>query len=217
MRVCVCVCVSNSDHFDDKVEASLRRDMPIISTLHAYRHLSTKPNGEEFTHVLPLDPFENCLLPIVTPGNSNKRPCIKVTAMPGKHVPPGPRHILEKLNELVQAVPPTNGWMVELGHEKMMGEVECGYRIYISGDTLMVDELKAIPERYKGKQIDLMLIHLGMPWPLRVSQSELTSYVGGTTLPGPHMPLLMVTMDDKQGVQLIRLINPKLTIPIHFE
>lgn len=79
-------------------------------------------------------------------------------------------------------------------------QFENGYRIYISGDTLMIDELKEIPERYKGKNIDLMLIHLG-----------------GTTIPGPNMPLLMVTMDAKQGVQLMQLINPDLTIPIHYD
>ena len=64
----------------------------------------------------------------------------------------------------------------------------------------MVDELKEIPERYKGQGIDLMLIHLG-----------------GTTIPSPSIPLLMVTMDAKQGIELVRLINPDLTIPIHFE
>jgi L-ascorbate metabolism protein UlaG (beta-lactamase superfamily) len=73
-------------------------------------------------------------------------------------------------------------------------------RIYISGDTLMVDELKEIPERYKGQNLDLMLIHLG-----------------GTTIPGPQMPLLMVTMDAKQGIELVQLIRPDLTIPIHFD
>ena len=72
--------------------------------------------------------------------------------------------------------------------------------IYISGDTLMVDELKQIPERYKGQNIDLMLAHLG-----------------GTTIPSPSLPLLMVTMDAKQGLQLVRLINPDVTIPIHYE
>jgi len=74
--------------------------------------------------------------------------------------------------------------------------------IYISGDTLLIDELSQIPERYThaGKPIDLMLIHLG-----------------GTTIPGPSMPLLMVTMDAKQGVELVRLISPDLTIPIHYE
>jgi hypothetical protein len=64
----------------------------------------------------------------------------------------------------------------------------------------MVDELKKIPEVYKGKQIDLMLIHLG-----------------GTTIPSPHIPLLMVTMDAKQGLQLLRLIQPDMTIPILYD
>lgn len=72
--------------------------------------------------------------------------------------------------------------------------------IYISGDTLMVDDLKKIPEYCKGQNIDLMLIHLG-----------------GTTIPSPSMPLLMVTMDAKQGVELVKLIQPDLTIPIHYE
>lgn len=31
------------------------------------------------------------------------------------------------------------------------------------------------------------------------------------------MPLLMVTMDAKQGLGLVRLINPDLTIPIHYD
>lgn len=64
----------------------------------------------------------------------------------------------------------------------------------------MVDELKEIPERYKDRNIDLMLIHLG-----------------GTTIPGPKLPLLMVTMDAKQGVQMMQLIDPDLTIPIHYD
>lgn len=64
----------------------------------------------------------------------------------------------------------------------------------------MVDELKEIPERYKGQNIDLMLIHLG-----------------GTTIPSPKIPLLMVTMDAKQGIQLMQLIKPDLTIPIHYD
>jgi L-ascorbate metabolism protein UlaG (beta-lactamase superfamily) len=64
----------------------------------------------------------------------------------------------------------------------------------------MVDELKEIPERYRGQNINLMLIHLG-----------------GTTIPSPSVPLLMITMDAKQGLELVRLINPDLTIPIHYE
>jgi L-ascorbate metabolism protein UlaG (beta-lactamase superfamily) len=93
--------------------------------------------------------------------------------------------------------------MLELGYSSSADsekDFKCGYRIYISGDTLMVDELKEIPKRYAGQNIDLMLIHLG-----------------GTTIPSPKMPLLMVTMDAKQGLQLVRLINPDMTIPIHYD
>ena len=75
--------------------------------------------------------------------------------------------------------------MIELGYSDAGITNHFGneYRIYISGDTPMIDELKEIPERYCNQSIDLILIHLG-----------------GTTIPGPKMPLLMVTMDTKQGV-----------------
>ena len=89
--------------------------------------------------------------------------------------------------------------MLELGHRGVNADdFRPGYRIYISGDTLLVPELSAIPERYP--HVDLMLVHLG-----------------GTTIPSPSVPLLMVTMDAAQGVELVRLIGPDLTIPIHYE
>ena len=100
--------------------------------------------------------------------------------------------------------------MLELGYSQQQQQSDdhspedlyCGYRIYISGDTLMVDELKEIPQRYPGQSIDLMLIHLG-----------------GTTVPSPSMsPLtLMVTMDALQGLELLQLIKPDVAIPIHFD
>lgn len=122
--------------------------------------------------------------------------------MPGKHVPD--TGVVAALNDFLKAVPPTNGWMVELGYTSTNDpdSFRCGYRIYISGDTLMVNDLKKIPELYThaGKPIDLMLIHLG-----------------GTTIPSPKLPLLMVTMDAKQGIELVKLVNPDLTVPIHYE
>lgn len=93
--------------------------------------------------------------------------------------------------------------MLELGSGAAgSSEFDCGYRIYISGDTLMVDELREIPQRYAGQQIDLMLAHLG-----------------GTTVPSPKLAALslMVTMDAEQGVELVQLIRPDITIPIHYD
>ena len=194
----------HEDHFDREVEGSLRRDLPIISTPHAKAHLSHKePASESFTAVTALDFWESSLVSLKSKAASEEtqKPHIKVTGMPGKHVPDG---ILNVANELLQAVPPTNGWMLELGHLSGSSpeDFQCGYRIYISGDTLFVNDLKSIPEMYThaGKPIDLMLVHLG-----------------GTTIPGPSMPLLMVTMDAKQGVQLMQLIQPDVTVPIHYE
>jgi L-ascorbate metabolism protein UlaG (beta-lactamase superfamily) len=54
--------------------------------------------------------------------------------------------------------------------------------------------LKEIPRRFPG--IDLALLHLG-----------------GTRFFG----LLMITMDPKQGVEVIRLVEPKVAIPIHYD
>jgi L-ascorbate metabolism protein UlaG (beta-lactamase superfamily) len=64
--------------------------------------------------------------------------------------------------------------------------------MYISGDTLVYDDLKEIPKRYTG--IDLALLHLG-----------------GTRIVG-----VMLTMDGKQGVEAMKIIRPDLAIPIHY-
>ncbi len=202
------------DHFDRLVEDNLRRDLPIISTPHALECLTTKKPSDPFTAVSAVECFQSLFLdiaPSATPSSStsSRRAAIKVTAMPGKHVPPG---ILTTVNDILGAVPPVNGWMLELGyygHEgsgegiATTGQVfESNYRIYISGDTLLIDELKEIPARYtqQGKTVDLMLVHLG-----------------GTSIPGANMPLLMVTMDAVQGLQLVKLVEPDLVLPVHFD
>lgn len=195
----------HADHFDEKVEESLRRDLPIITTPHARAHLADK-GDESFTNVHDLDFWQSLWVDFqtdVTPTGS--KPQIQVTGMPGTHVPPGP---LSVANDLIGAVPPTNGWMLELGYAaagtpQVNDTFQSGYRIYITGDTLMFDDLHKIPEMYnshKGQAIDLMLIHLG-----------------GTTIPSPKVPLLMVTMDGKMGLELMKVIDADITIPIHYE
>lgn len=195
----------HEDHFDREVEEKLSKGLPIITTPHAKECLTSK-GSESFSNVHALDTWESMFLnisPSPSLSANNQQPSIKVTGMPGKHVPPGPLNIA---NDMLGAVPPTNGWMIELGYSSPSPSPSSppsfsnGYRIYISGDTLMVDELKEIPHRYKDHNIDLMLVHLG-----------------GTTILGPKMPLLMVTMNAEQGVQLMRLVNPDLTIPIHYD
>ncbi|MDP9426467.1 MAG: MBL fold metallo-hydrolase [Actinomycetota bacterium] len=90
---------------------------------------------------------------------------------------------------LRKVLPPVMGSMLEFGDA---GEDEARLRMYITGDTLIHKELKEIPQRYP--EIDLALLHLG-----------------GTRVLG-----IMVTMDAKQGVEAMRIIDPKAAIPIHY-
>ena len=91
---------------------------------------------------------------------------------------------------LRKVLPPVMGSMIEFGYA---GDEEGPHlRMYISGDTLIHPELREIPERYP--EIDLALLHLG-----------------GTRVLG-----IMVTMDAKQGVEAMRIIDPKAAIPIHY-
>ena len=85
-------------------------------------------------------------------------------------------------------IPPVMGSMFEFARG---GKVPL--RLYVSGDTLLHRHLKEIPERYPD--IDVGLFHLG-----------------GTRIGG-----ILLTMDAKQGVEAVRIINPKRAIPIHYD
>jgi L-ascorbate metabolism protein UlaG (beta-lactamase superfamily) len=65
-------------------------------------------------------------------------------------------------------------------------------RMYISGDTLIHERLREIPRRFPD--VDLALLHLG-----------------GTRVLG-----IMVTMDAEQGVEAMRIVDPRTAIPIHY-
>jgi L-ascorbate metabolism protein UlaG (beta-lactamase superfamily) len=66
-------------------------------------------------------------------------------------------------------------------------------RLYITGDTLMHEGIGDIAGRFRD--IDLCLIHLG-----------------GTRVAG-----ILLTMDDRQGVEALRVVAPRTAIPIHYD
>ena len=68
--------------------------------------------------------------------------------------------------------------------------------MYVTGDTLVHDDLAEIPRRYPA--LDVGLWHLG-----------------GTRIPAGLPFGLLVTMDAQQGADLLALIRPDRTIPIH--
>jgi L-ascorbate metabolism protein UlaG (beta-lactamase superfamily) len=106
-----------------------------------------------------------------------------VTSLPGRHAP-GPVH---------RFLPAVMGSMLEFS------DGSARRRLYVSGDTLMVDELREIPIRFES--IDAGILHLG-----------------GTRLPfGRHLPLgLTVTMDGRQGADVVQLLDLPRMIPVHF-
>jgi L-ascorbate metabolism protein UlaG (beta-lactamase superfamily) len=67
------------------------------------------------------------------------------------------------------------------------------FRVYITGDTLYRPWLRAVTER--TGPLDAMVVHLG-----------------GTRAYG-----VLVTMDSSQGGDLVELLRPALTVPVHYD
>ncbi|SCL60221.1 L-ascorbate metabolism protein UlaG, beta-lactamase superfamily [Micromonospora citrea] len=85
-------------------------------------------------------------------------------------------------------LPDVMGTMIDLERD---GARE--FRLYVTGDTLNRPMLADVPRRYPD--IDAMLIHLG-----------------GTRIAG-----ILLTMDARQGADLVETVRPGLTVPIHYD
>jgi L-ascorbate metabolism protein UlaG (beta-lactamase superfamily) len=157
----------HGDHFDHVVEERLQKDLPILTTEHA----STELKDKGFTATMALDTWDAVN---IDKGSSR----LRVTSMPGKHGP--------SITDLL--LPPVMGSMLEF----QTASDQTALRLYITGDTLVHDDLHEIPKRYPN--IDLALFHLG-----------------GTRIMG-----ILLTMDAEQGVEAIKIINPHEVIPIHY-
>lgn len=158
----------HGDHFDQVAERELDKSLPIATTPEAAEELESRGFGNAH----PLDTWSSLT---VNKGDAS----LRITAMPGRHGPP--------LSELV--LPEVMGSVLEF--QSPADSVR--FRMYITGDTLVIDELKEIARRYPD--IDLALLHLG-----------------GTEVLG-----IMVTMDAKQGVEALRIVDPWHAIPIHYD
>jgi L-ascorbate metabolism protein UlaG (beta-lactamase superfamily) len=159
----------HEDHFDRLVQDKLRRDVPIVTTKEA----SARLEQLGFTQRYPLSRWDSLT---VRKGGAR----LRITSTPGRH---GPRGIAVLL-------PTVMGAILEFEHDRGAG----AYRLYISGDTLVYDDIAEIPRRFPD--IDLALLHLG-----------------GTRLLG----VLKVTMDGEDGVKMMQLVAPRRAIPIHYD
>jgi L-ascorbate metabolism protein UlaG (beta-lactamase superfamily) len=157
----------HGDHWDRVAKNGLDHSRPVISTPKAARALVRQGFGA----AEGLATWASTVL-------AKNGQTLRVTAVPGRHAVGLARHLL----------PPVMGSVLE--YEPVPGRV--GLRLYITGDTLLVDDLHEIPRRYA--EVDVAVLHLG-----------------GTTLPGG----LVVTMDARQGADLIELIRPRTAVPVH--
>ncbi len=156
----------HGDHFDQVVERELDKRTPILTTPHAAKKLQR----HGFSQARGLRRWEG--VSVEKEGTS-----VTIRAMPATHGP-GPVGLV---------LPPVMGSLLDF---RANGE---RLRLYISGDTLIHEDLREIPRRFP--EIDLALLHLG-----------------GTRVLG-----IMVTMDGKQGVRALKIIAPRVAIPIHFD
>ncbi|HEX3244842.1 MAG TPA: MBL fold metallo-hydrolase [Chloroflexota bacterium] len=158
----------HEDHFDRIAVRGLDHTTPVVTTPHAAGEL--RKRGFRSVHAV-----ERWQTHELRRGEM----CLRVTAAPAQH---GPRLVSRML-------PPTMGSVWEL----YRGASVQGPRIYVTGDTLMHDDIREIPRRFPD--VDLALLHLG-----------------GTRIFG-----ILLTMDAGQGVEMIRAVRPKLSIPIHYD
>jgi L-ascorbate metabolism protein UlaG (beta-lactamase superfamily) len=157
----------HGDHFDDVAAQELDKKLPIVSTADAVDKLSALG----FEQGYPLDTWDSL---VVSKGDAT----LTVTAMPAKHAAE------ESVDELLM---PVNGHVLDFSRKD-----DHLYRLYITGDTMLVDSLEDIPRRYPD--IDLGLIH-----------------TGGTTF-----LVTIVTMTGEQAVKAVEITKPRTAIPIHY-
>jgi L-ascorbate metabolism protein UlaG (beta-lactamase superfamily) len=157
----------HGDHFDDVAARELDKELPVVTTPHGADKLHTQGFGA----TTALETWQSTMV-------EHAGSVVRITAMPGKHGP----------DLVAPMLPPVMGTMLEFQDADARA-----FNLYISGDTLMHDDLQEIPRRYP--EIDLALFHLG-----------------GTQILG-----MLLTMDSEQGTQALVTIRPRMTIPIHYD
>ena len=156
----------HGDHFDQVAEQELARDIPIVTPPGAAEELQERG----FQDVRPLERWHSV-------GFEKGKSRVIITSTPAKHGP-----------SLVSfALPETMGSVLEFQSPQPAP------RLYISGDTLMIDDIQQIRNRFR--EIDYGVLHLG-----------------GTEVMG-----VTVTADAEHGVRLLHALQPDRVIPIHYD
>ena len=158
----------HGDHFDRVARRELASRLPVLTTPHAAERL----RGSGFREATPLPTWHTAT---IDDGGAS----LSITAVPARHA----------TGLLGKVLPPVMGSVWE--YRPAPGARTL--RIYVSGDTVLHDELRLIAEQFPG--LDLAVLHLG-----------------GTRVLGA-----LVTMDDRQGVALLDLLEPAEAVPVHYD
>lgn len=163
------VLLSHEDHYDnlDPEGRKLLDGRKVFTTMDGAFNLRPRPG------VVGLRPWQT-----VTANIGGK--VFRITGTPCKHFPVG---------EVTGFILETDSFGVDASSGKPNA-------IYVSGDTVYIDELKEI----------------GNKWHVMAAVLNL----GNATFHFPIGPI-QITMDGKQAVRLMRDINADVMIPIHFE
>lgn len=176
----------HGDHFDQVAIHELDKSLPIVTNSHAVDELSIRG----FTNTKKLDTWENITF-TKKDNEDNNDVELQITAMPGRHGPFPVSMFLPKVMGTILDFKRKDDRNESNSKNKSHNGNQL-FRIYITGDTMVFDDIKEIPKRYPN--VDLALLHLG-----------------GTTIMG-----IMLTMDAKEGLEMVNIINPKRAIPIHY-
>ncbi|WP_447008433.1 MBL fold metallo-hydrolase [Saccharothrix isguenensis] len=158
----------HGDHFDRVASRELDRDLPLLTTPHAARRLGRRG----FREAVALDTWAKVAM-------EKDGASLTVTSLPGRHAFGLPGRVL----------PPVMGTLLEYRATAASAVL----RIYLSGDTLVHDDLREVRDRYPT--IDVAVVHLG-----------------GTKVLG-----VLLTMDGAQGVDLLDMLRPRHAVPVHYD
>ncbi|KAK8066845.1 hypothetical protein PG997_013592 [Apiospora hydei] len=170
------VLLSHEDHADnlDPIGRRLLDGRRVLTTVDGARKLAPRPG------VVGLNPWE--MVPLVIGGRR-----FEVTATPCQHLPGGE----------------CNGFIVtasEFGSTFGDDGVSRPNAIYFSGDTVYLEELAQMRERF---HISLALLNIG----------------AAAVMPpgGEGGEPLLITMNGRQAARLFREIGADVLVPMHFE
>jgi L-ascorbate metabolism protein UlaG (beta-lactamase superfamily) len=123
----------HGDHWDRVSQKGLDHGLPIVTTPHAAKRLQHRG----FVQALGLSTWQRHS---IAKGDTT----FHITSLPGRHAPVWTHRLL----------PPVMGTMVEF-----VSADRPVRRLYVSGDTLLLEELNEIPARFDS--IALGVLHLG--------------------------------------------------------